>query len=79
MPVALSTMMPEVWISPWATSGRSARLAAVTWQPGVATSRAPASSLRYSSGNPYTASASISGWSWAKPYQVGYSEASFNR
>ena len=49
-------------------------MAAVTWQPGVATSRAPFSSVRYSSGSPNTASASSSGWSCSKPYHLGYSD-----
>ncbi len=79
IPVMLSTITPVVSISPACTSGASASVAAVTWQPGVATSCASFSSWRCSSGSPNTAWASSSGWSCSKPYQPGYSEASFSR
>ncbi len=79
IPVMLSTTTPVVSISPACTSGASASVAAVTWQPGVAISSASLSWLRCSSGRPNTARSSSSGWSCSKPYHVGYSEASFSR
>ena len=56
-------------------SGASASVAAVTWQPGVATSRAPfelgCGAARAGRTRPRPSS---SGWSCSKPYHVGYSD-----